>query len=81
MIRGNRPDLAALLLQNRVNLVCEFHNRLSPGAPAFDPPSRDSLRRVLSILFWREFASLDVARVDLRKMLPLLGEVIEGKDR
>jgi len=29
---------------------------------------------------WREFAGLDVARVDLRKMLPLLGQVVQRED-
>src|SRR5207249_1352852 len=68
-------------LQNRVNLVCEFHNRLSPGAPAFDPPGRHLLRRVLSELFWREFAALYVAFVYFGVVFPLLGQIVQRENR
>src|SRR5258707_441864 len=38
------------------------------------------LRRVLGVLVWREFAGLDVAFVQFRILLPLLGEVVERKN-
>lgn len=40
-----------------------------------------SLCGVLGELFGREFAALDVAYVDLRKMLPLLRQVVQREDR
>jgi len=36
---------------------------------------------VFGELCGREFAPLDVARVDLRKMLPLLGQVVQRENR
>src|SRR5207245_7782289 len=46
------------------------------------PPKANLFRcLVFGELCGREFAALDVARVDLRKMLPLLGQVIRRKNR
>src|SRR5258708_16315106 len=39
------------------------------------------LRRVLGVLVWREFAAFHVAFVYFGAVLPLLGHVIQRKDR
>src|SRR5207253_11123097 len=46
------------------------------------PPKANLFRcLVFGELCGREFAASDVARVDLRKMLPLIGQVIQRKNR
>src|SRR6266849_10576856 len=72
----------------RKNVVFQMEQVCSLGTPWVKHASR--VRRARSPLFrclvfgelcGREFAPLDVARVDLRKMLPLLGQVVQHKNR